>query len=82
MLHSVPFFSFSLQIIGVVGTKSGDFASDNDYRNTSESGIISIDENGIVYRLQNYLNDFPEFLETDISPKLKDYNNTSPSILY
>ena len=47
-----------------------------------KNSIISIDKNGIVYRLQDYLDDFPEFLKTDITPKLKDYNNTSPSILY
>ncbi len=47
-----------------------------------KNSIISIDKNGIVYRLQDYLDDFPEFLKTDITPKLKGYNNTSPSILY
>lgn len=37
-----------------------------------KNSIIPIDENGIIYRLQDYLDDFPEFLKTDITPKLKD----------
>jgi hypothetical protein len=50
--------------------------------NINKSMIIAIDENNVVYNLEKYLETFPPQFKTDLTPKLINVNNTSPSILY
>ena len=50
--------------------------------NINKSMIIAIDENNVVYNLEKYLETFPLQFKTDLTPKLINVNNTSPSILY
>lgn len=56
-----------------------------DFENNSfirKEMIISIDKNNNIINLKQHLASFPDKFKTDLTPKLINVNNTSPSILY
>jgi len=47
-----------------------------------KNAIIAIDNNNVVTNLEAHLKSFPPQFKTDLTPKLINYNNTSPAIKY